>query len=60
LTTNGRLEKQTHVLQQIQTDFLSPQAQVIADQRKEFNERFVKGAEQLANAAAESARRQAA
>jgi hypothetical protein len=44
-------------LAQIQTD-LSRQAQAIADQTKEFNERFVKGAEQLANAAAESARRQ--
>jgi hypothetical protein len=44
-------------LAQIQTDFLSRQAQAIADQTKEFNERFVKGAEQLANAAAESARR---
>ena len=40
-------------LAQIQTDFLSRQAQAIADQTKELNERFVKGAEQLANAAAE-------
>jgi hypothetical protein len=45
-------------LAQIQTDFLSRQAQAIADQTKEFNERFVKGAEQLAKAAAESARKQ--
>jgi len=44
-------------LAQIQTDFLSRQAQAIADQTKEFNERFVKGAEKLANAA-ESARKQ--
>jgi hypothetical protein len=44
-------------LAQIQTDFLSRQAQAIADQTKEFNERFVNGAEKLANAA-ESARRQ--
>jgi hypothetical protein len=45
-------------LVQIQTDFLSRQAQAIAEQTKELNERFVKGAEQLANATAESARRQ--
>jgi hypothetical protein len=44
-------------LAQIQTDFLSHQAQAIAEQTKKFNQRFVKGAEQLANAA-ESARRQ--
>jgi hypothetical protein len=45
-------------LAQIQTDFLSRQAQAIADQTKGLNERFVKGAEHLAKTAAESARRQ--
>jgi hypothetical protein len=50
--------KEPQELAQTQTDFLSRQAQAIADQTKEFNECFVKGAEQLANAAAESARRQ--
>jgi hypothetical protein len=46
-------------LAQIQTDFLSRQAQAIANHTKEFNECFVKGAEQLANTAAGSARKAA-
>ncbi len=44
-------------LAQIQTDFLSSQAHAFAEQTKKFNQRFVGGARQLANAA-ESARRQ--
>jgi hypothetical protein len=43
---------------QVQTDYLSRQAQAVADQTKELNQRFVKTAEEMANAAAESARRQ--
>jgi hypothetical protein len=45
-------------LVQVQTDFLSRQAQAFADQAKELNERFAKGAEELANTFAESTRRQ--
>lgn len=47
-------------LAQIQTDFLSRQAQAIAEQTKKFNQRFVKGAEQLANAAPLEGNRKAA
>ena len=46
-------------LAEIQTDFLSRQAQAIANHTKELNDRFVKGAEQLANTAANSARKAA-
>jgi len=35
---------------QVQTDFLSRQAQACADQAKELNERLVKEAEELTNA----------
>ena len=45
-------------LAQLQTEFVSRQAQTIAEQTKELNERFVKGAEELANTTAESVRRQ--
>jgi hypothetical protein len=45
-------------MMQVQTGFVSRQAQVIADQTKELNEKWTKGAEQLANTTAESARRQ--
>ena len=45
-------------LAQVHTDFVYRQAQTIADQTKELNERFVKGAEEMANAAAELARKQ--
>jgi hypothetical protein len=43
---------------QVQTDFMSRQAQAIADQTKELNQRFMKAAEEMASTAAESARRQ--
>ncbi len=45
-------------LAQLQTDFVSRQAQAIAEQTKELNERFVKGAIELANTTAETVRRQ--
>jgi hypothetical protein len=44
-------------LVQVQTDYVSRQAQAIADQTKELNQRFVKAAEEMAEAAAESARK---
>jgi hypothetical protein len=43
---------------QVQTDYVSRQAQVIADQTKELNQRLMKAAEDMASTAAESARRQ--
>jgi hypothetical protein len=50
--------KDPQELAQIQTDFVSRQAQAIADQTKELNERFVKGAEVLTHTLSESTRRQ--
>jgi hypothetical protein len=50
--------KDPQELAQIQTDFVSRQAQAIADQTKELNERFAKGAEVLTNTLTESTRRQ--
>lgn len=44
-------------LVQVQTDFVSRQAQTIVDQTKELNERFMKGAESLASSLTESNRR---
>ncbi len=49
--------KEPQELMQVQADFISRQAQALADQAKELNERFVKGAEELANTFAESTRR---
>jgi hypothetical protein len=43
---------------QVQTDFITRQAQVIADQTKELNERWMKAAEELSSTASESIRRQ--
>jgi hypothetical protein len=45
-------------LLQVQTGFVSRQAQLIADRTKEFNEKWTKSAEHLANTVAESARKQ--
>ena len=45
-------------LVQIQTDFLSRQAQACADQARELNERLVKEAEELTNAFVDATRRQ--
>lgn len=44
-------------LPQVQIDLVSRQAQAIADQTKELNQKLVKAAEELANTAAETARR---
>jgi hypothetical protein len=44
-------------LARVQTDLVSRQAQAIADQTKELNERFAKGAEVLENTFTESRRR---
>ncbi len=52
----ARLREPQEIMQ-VQTDFLSRQAQAFADQAKELNERFVKGAEELANTFGESTRR---
>jgi hypothetical protein len=41
---------------QVQTGFVSRQAQLIADRTKELNEKWTKSAEHLANTVAESAR----
>jgi hypothetical protein len=43
---------------QAQSDYVSRQAQAIADQTKELNQRFMKAAEEMASTAAESARKQ--
>ena len=43
---------------QVQADFLSRQAQAIADQAKGLNERLVKEAEEMTNAFADATRRQ--
>jgi hypothetical protein len=45
-------------LVQVQTGFVSRQAQLIADRTKELNEKWTKSAEHLANTVAESARKQ--
>jgi hypothetical protein len=45
-------------LVQVQTDFLSRQAQAFADQAKGLNERLVKEAEEMTNAFADATRRQ--
>jgi hypothetical protein len=45
-------------LVQVQTDFLSRQAQAFADQAKELNERLAKQAEEMTNAFADATRRQ--
>jgi Phasin protein len=44
-------------LPQVQIDLVSRQAQAIADQTKELNQKLVRAAEELANTAAEKARR---
>jgi hypothetical protein len=44
-------------LPQVQIDLVSRQAQAIADQTKELNQKLVKAAEDLANTAAETARK---
>jgi hypothetical protein len=46
-------------LVQVHTDFVSRQAQAIADQTKELNERLMKGADALASSLTESTRRPA-
>jgi len=43
---------------QVQTDFLSRQAQAFADQAKEFNERLVQDAAEMTNAFVDASRRQ--
>jgi hypothetical protein len=43
---------------QVQTDYVSRQAQAIADQTKELNQRLIKAAEEMASTVAESARKQ--
>jgi hypothetical protein len=45
-------------LVQVQTDFLSRQAQAFADQARELNERLVKEAQELTNTFVEATRRQ--
>lgn len=50
--------KEPQEFTQVQTDFVSRQAQAIADQSRELNENFMKGAEGLASSLTESARRQ--
>jgi hypothetical protein len=51
--------KEPQEMAQIQTDFVSRQAQAIADQNKELNEHFMKGAKALASSLSEAAQRQA-
>ena len=45
-------------LVQVQTEFLSRQAQACADQARELNERLVKEAEEMTNAFVDATRRQ--
>lgn len=42
----------------VQTDYVSRQAQTLADQTKELNQRLMKAAEEMTSTAVESARRQ--
>jgi hypothetical protein len=53
----ARLREPQEVVQ-VQTDFLSRQAQAFADQARELNERLVKEAEELTNTFVEATRRQ--
>ena len=50
--------KEPQELVQVQTDFLSRQAQAFADQAREFNERLLKEAEEMTNTVVEATRRQ--